>query len=588
MNIQADNACSVAAGAAKRAGVVGKIACLITLFLCICGFCIQLSQLVVNARVGGDRRTDIDPDGCGVNELNVRDAIGADFADVRRKCRACNTGFQRRDKTFQHHCRFSGAGNAGDDGKPAFRNICLQRFDGMDLSGRQMNPSLCEKLLLRDAASRVRFAAAFKERRDLRSRICFNGRDCPLGDNIAAFCTCLRSHFHDPVGFLQNLRIVVDQNDGITVGYQIVHHAGQPHNVCRVQTDGRLIQHIQNACRAVADGACKLHPLALAGGERGGGTVKREIPQPQIRQPLGGALERLADAFRHRAHFLRQAAGNAPHPFRKPGKRHRAGFIQRDPPQLRGAGGIGKAGAAAIRADIFFQKFLYALHALFVPDLGEGVFNGEDGVVIGEIQFPCLIRTLCVVKNMLFLRRTVVDDLLFFRGQLTERHIGTHAHFAADIRHQRPHQAVPRGDRAPVNAECVIRHKAFDIYCPHAAGAAALLTGTLGVERQFLGGRCVKMSAALRTNELFSCGDSQRRFQIMTVRAAVACKAGVYQPQAVQQLGSRTEGAADARHSGALVKRQRSGNIQNFIHGSFGCLRHAAAGVGGERFEVSA
>ena len=33
-------------------------------------------------------------------------------------------------------------------------------------------------------------------------------------------------------------------------------------------------------------------------------------------------------------------------------------------------------------------------------------------------------------------------------GQVAERHIRAHAHLAADVGHQRPHQAVPRRDRA--------------------------------------------------------------------------------------------------------------------------------------------
>ena len=61
---------------------------------------------------------------------------------------------------------------------------------------------------------------------------------------------------------------MVDQNDGIAVGDQIVHHTGQAHDIRRVQADGRLVKHIEDAGRSVAHCAGQLHPLALTGRER--------------------------------------------------------------------------------------------------------------------------------------------------------------------------------------------------------------------------------------------------------------------------------------------------------------------------------
>lgn len=74
----------------------------------------------------------------------------------------------------------------------------------------------------------------------------------------------------------------------------------------------------------------------------------------------------------------------------------------------------------------------------------------------------------------------------------------------------------------------------------------------------------------------------------MPVGAAVAGKAGIHQPQAVQQLGAGAKGAADARHPRPLVQRQRGGNIQNLVHISFGGLGHAAACVGGKCVQIPA
>ena len=73
----------------------------------------------------------------------------------------------------------------------------------------------------------------------------------------------------------------------------------------------------------------------------------------------------------------------------------------------------------------------------------------------------------------------------------------------------------------------------------------------------------------------------------MPIRAAVAGKAGVHEPKAVQKLRPGAEGAADARHAGALMERQRGGDIQSLVHTGLGSLGHAAAGIGGECFEIA-
>ena len=96
------------------------------------------------------------------------------------------------------------------------------------------------------------------------------------------------------------------------------------------------------------------------------------------------------------------------------------------------------------------------------------------------------------------------------------------------------------------------------------------------------------MHAARRADELLPGRDEQRRGQIMAIRAAVAGKAGIHQAQTVQKLRSRAERAADARHAGALVQGQRGRYIQHLVHAGPRCLRHAAAGIGGQGLEIAA
>ena len=113
----------------------------------------------------------------------------------------------------------------------------------------------------------------------------------------------------------------------------------------------------------------------------------------------------------------------------------------------------------ARRTNVLFQELFYPLHAFFVLDLGQRILHSVGRIEIGKVQFPCLIGILVVIENVLFLRRTVEHDLLFLRGQVPEGHIGAHAHLPADVGHQRPHQAVPRGHGTLVDGQGIIRHQ---------------------------------------------------------------------------------------------------------------------------------
>ena len=108
---------------------------------------------------------------------------------------------------------------------------------------------------------------------------------------------------------------------------------------------------------------------------------------------------------------------------------------------------------------------------------------------------------------MFFLGGTVIDDLFFFCGQITEWHIGAHAHLPTNIGHQRPHQAVPRGDRAAVNGQRIVRDKRIHIDRADGSGSAAGLARALRIEGKLFGRRRVKMHPAFGADKLLSCRD---------------------------------------------------------------------------------
>ena len=420
---------------------------------------VELAQLIVHARVGRDRGADVDADGRRVDELDVRDAVGFDRANVRGQGIAVDLRFQRGDKALEHHRRLARTGHAGDDREAALGDVDLKRLDSVDLRSGQMNRAVCEQFVLFGALAQLCFSLAGEERPNLRIWVFFDHWDVPLGDDMAAFGARLGAHFDDPVGLLQDLCIVIDENHGVAVSHQIVHHAGQAHDIRRVQTDRRLVEHIEDASRAVAHGAGELHALPLAGGEGRGRAVERQVAEAQVDEPLCRALKRFADALGHRAHLLRKTFRHAAHPVDKVRERHCAGLVERNAAQLRRAGGRRETRAVTVGAGLFLEEFFDALHALFVLNLGECVFDGIDGVEVGEVQLARLVGILVVVEDVLLLRGAVEDDVLFAFGQVAERYIRAHAHLAADVGHQRPHQAVPRRDRAAVDGQGIVGHE---------------------------------------------------------------------------------------------------------------------------------
>ena len=154
----------------------------------------------------------------------------------------------------------------------------------------------------------------------------------------------------------------------------------------RVQADGRLVQHVEHAGRAVAHGAGQLHALALARGERGARAVEREVGKPQVHQARGRARKRLADALRHRAHLGRQPCGHARHPLHRVPERHLRGLGQVDARHLRLSRVLGQPRAAARAAGPLLQKPRHARKPLLVLHLRKRVLHGAHGVVVGEVE----------------------------------------------------------------------------------------------------------------------------------------------------------------------------------------------------------
>ena len=229
---------------------------------------------------------------------------------------------------------------------------------------------------------------------------------------------------------------MIHEKDGIAVGDQVVHDAVQTHDVGRVQPDGRLIQHVEYAGRAVAHGSRELHPLPFPGGERGSRSVQRQVGKSQIHETAGSVPVRFADAFCHRLHLVRHRVRHAGDPVDGFGESHGTGLSQGNPHQPRCPGFLRKPCPAAVRTYGKPQKFLHALHALFVFYFREGILDGIDCVEKGEIHLAGRTAGLILVNHVMFDWRAVEDNLALLFRQLSERHVCPDAELSGDVLHQ--------------------------------------------------------------------------------------------------------------------------------------------------------
>ena len=193
---------------------------------------------------------------------------------MARQILSADLCLQRRNQAFKHHRRLTGTGNARHDGKPPHWYPHIQRMHRMNRPCFQMYAAFLKHGSRLQNRTDSCFILIGKERPDDRLRVLRNIFDGSLGNHRPAVCAGSFSHLDHPVSVLQNLRVMIDDDDGISICTQIVHDTGQSFEIVRVQTDRRLIKNIEYAGRPVADGSCELHPLTFTRRKCGSRTVK--------------------------------------------------------------------------------------------------------------------------------------------------------------------------------------------------------------------------------------------------------------------------------------------------------------------------
>ena len=136
-------------------------------------------------------------------------------------------------------------------------------------------------------------------------------------DDLTAVLARTRADVDDPVAGADGVLVVLDDDHGVAEVAQTYERLDEPVVVALVQTDGRLVEHVEHADQAGADLGGEPDALRLAAGECPGGAVEGEVVEPDVEQeaePLVDLLEHpLADLALAVGHLQRrQVLGGLP------------------------------------------------------------------------------------------------------------------------------------------------------------------------------------------------------------------------------------------------------------------------------------
>ena len=273
-----------------------------------------------------------------------------------------------------------------------------------------------------------------------------------------------------------------------------------------------------------------MYALQFARRKRICGSVGRQIIKPEIHKSFGHRQKFARYAFRHEAHIRRNFLRNGFHPRNQLAERHCRHLGKSFTVDESRSRYFIKSRAAAIGARRFDKELRHAFHAGFVFYLRKSVFNGINGIIISEIEFARLIGIFRMIKYVLFLRRTVIDDFLFSIRKITERNVRPDSHFPANVGHQRPHKRIPRSDRALVYRKRIVRNKRFRIYFADNARPRTCRTRSGRIEREIFRGGRVEYRSAHGADRLFARGDVYRRRNHMPVRTDMTAQTREHKP----------------------------------------------------------
>ena len=129
----------------------------------------------------------------------------------------------------------------------------------------------------------------------------------PGRNDLAAVFSRARAEIENAVGGAHDVGIVLDDQDRVSQVAQVVQDLDQPMRVAAVQSDGRLVEHIQRADQPRSQRSRELNALRFAAGERGGEPVERQVFEADFVQEAQPLLDFQQQLVGDRG-FLRRSA----------------------------------------------------------------------------------------------------------------------------------------------------------------------------------------------------------------------------------------------------------------------------------------
>ena len=302
---------------------------------------------------------------------------------------------------------------------------------------------------------------------------------------------------------------MVDHNNRITIAKQIIHHTQQAFDIGRMETDRRLIEHIEHPGRTTSHRTSEGHALTLSIGKRCARTVEAQIPKSQLLQTLDRLLCLSNDRACHRLHIFRQACGNRRQPPAQFIKRERCCFGQVLPIEQRRTRTLRKTRATAIGAGLLLQELGNACKAFVILHFRKRILHRVHRTVIREIELGGMVLVLRHIDNMLLFHRAMQNDILLLRSQLTIRNIDAHTHFLRDLRHERPYELTPRCNRPFFKRKFRVCDKGAFIHLTHHARSTTRWASARAVERQIFSAWPIESHMTDRTFERLFSGNIQ-------------------------------------------------------------------------------
>ena len=101
-----------------------------------------------------------------------------------------------------------------------------------------------------------------------------------LRDDLAAGLAAFRAEINDPIGGLDDVQVVLDDDEGVAGGAELEEHFEQLGDVVEVQAGGGLVEDVERAAgRFAAQLGGELDALGLAAAEGGGGLAEANVAQ---------------------------------------------------------------------------------------------------------------------------------------------------------------------------------------------------------------------------------------------------------------------------------------------------------------------